>query len=65
MRFKVVLYPSDEGYAVAAPSLPGCWSQGETADQAIQNIAEAIREYLGAETELEEGGEVREIEIAV
>jgi predicted RNase H-like HicB family nuclease len=65
MRFKVVLYPSDEGYAVSAPSLPGCWSQGETADEAMVNIADAIREYLGAETELDEGGEIREVEVAV
>mgnify|MGYP001566400188 CR=1 FL=1 len=65
MRFRVVLYPSDEGYAVSVPSLPGCWSQGETADEAMENIADAIREYLGTESELGDGGEVREVEVAV
>jgi predicted RNase H-like HicB family nuclease len=65
VKFKVVLYPSDEGIAVSAPSLPGCWSQGETRDEALENIAIAIREYLEAEIEPAEGAEVREIEVAV
>jgi predicted RNase H-like HicB family nuclease len=47
MRFKVVLEPSDEGgYTVYAPSLPGCISEGETVDQALVNIQEAIELYL-------------------
>jgi predicted RNase H-like HicB family nuclease len=65
MRFKVVLYPSDEGYAVNAPSLPGCWSQGQTAEEALANIADAIQEYLDAEIEPAAGAEVREVEVAV
>ena len=65
MKFKVVLYPSEEGFAVCAPSLPGCWSQGETAEEALENIAVAIQEYLDAEVELAEGAEVREIEVTV
>ncbi len=51
MKFKVVLYPSEEGMAVCAPRLPGCWSQGETEDEALASIAVAIREYLDAEIE--------------
>jgi hypothetical protein len=43
MRIKVVVYPSDEGYAVSAPSLPGCWSQGVSREEALANIADAIR----------------------
>ena len=62
---KIVLYPSEEGYAVSAPSLPGCWSQGATREEAVANIADAIREYLGAELEQLEGAEVREIEVPV
>ena len=62
MKFKVVLYPSDEGFAVCTPSLPGCWSQGETADEALANIAIAIREYLDSEIDLEEQGELAEVE---
>jgi predicted RNase H-like HicB family nuclease len=65
MKVKVVLYPSEEGYAVSAPSLPGCWSQGATQEEALANIADAIREYLEAEVEQLEGAEIREIEVAV
>jgi predicted RNase H-like HicB family nuclease len=65
MRVKVVLYPSEEGVAVCAPSLPGCWSQGDTEEEALANITVAIREYLEAEIEPEEGGDVREVEVAV
>ena len=65
MKFKVVLYPSEEGFAVSAPSLPGYWSQGETAEEALENIAVAIQEYLEAEVEPAEGAEVREIEVTV
>lgn len=46
MRFKVALFHSDEGVAVCVPSLPGCWSQGATTEEALENIADAIREYL-------------------
>ena len=47
MKLKVVLEPSDEGgYTVYVPSLPGCISEGETAEEALSNIREAIRIYL-------------------
>ncbi len=47
MRFKVVLEPSDEGgYTVYVPSLPGCISEGETVEEALKNIQEAIELYL-------------------
>ena len=64
-KVKVVLYPSEEGYAVSVPSLPGCWSQGATREEALANIADAVREYLAAEAEPLEGAEIREIEVAV
>lgn len=64
MKFKIALYPSDEGVAVSAPSLPGCWSQGATEEEALANIADAIREYLEAEIEPLDGAEIREIEVA-
>lgn len=38
----------EEGYSVSVPGLPGCWSQGETEAEALENIADAIREYLAA-----------------
>ncbi len=47
MRFKIVLEESDEGgYTVYAPSLPGCISEGETKEEAVKNIQEAIELYL-------------------
>ena len=48
MTLEIVLYRSDEGFAVQAPSLPGCWSQGATQEEAVQNIRVAIGEYLEA-----------------
>ena len=65
MKLKVVLYPSDEGIAVSVPSLPGCWSQGATREEALENIAVAIQEYLESEIEPAEGAEVREIEVMI
>ena len=47
MRFKVVLEPSDEGgFTVYIPSLPGCISEGNTMEEALKNIEEAIELYL-------------------
>lgn len=47
MRLKVILEPSDEGgYTVYVPSLPGCISEGETVEEALDNIREAIDLYL-------------------
>jgi predicted RNase H-like HicB family nuclease len=41
-----VLHPSEEGFAVSCPGLPGCWSQGATEEEALANIRDAIEEYL-------------------
>ena len=65
MKYRVVLHKSDEGYAVSCPGLPGCWSQGMTEDEALDNIRIAIEEYVGAVEELTRGQQVREIEVAV
>jgi len=47
MRIKVLLEPSEEGgYTVYVPALPGCISEGETAEDALTNIREAIELYL-------------------
>jgi len=47
MKLKIVLDPSDEGeYTVYVPSLPGCISEGNTKEEAIANIKEAIELYL-------------------
>ena len=66
MNYKVVLHKSEEGYSVSCPGLPGCWSQGETEEEALENIRDAIQEYLAAIDELTKGaGEVREVEVTV
>ena len=66
MKYKVSLKKTDEGYSVSCPGLPGCWSQGATEEEALSNIAEAIRDYLAVAAELAGGeqGEVREVEVA-
>ena len=47
MRIKVILEPSEEGgYTVFVPSLPGCISEGDTKEQALKNIQDAIELYL-------------------
>ena len=51
MRYRVVLHPSEEGFAVSCPGLPGCWSQGTTEEEALANIRDAIADYLGAVAE--------------
>jgi predicted RNase H-like HicB family nuclease len=48
LSYPVVLIQSEEGYAVGCPALPGCWSQGATEKEALQNICEAIQDYLAA-----------------
>jgi len=67
MRFKVVLEPSEEGgYTVYVPSLPGCISEGETTEDAMKNIQEAIELYLEPVEDdwvLEENSLVQEIEL--
>ena len=63
MRYKVVLERSDEGYSVSCPGLPGCWSQGSSEKEALENIRDAIREYLAAVEESLKSSEVREVEV--
>ena len=65
MRYKVVLETTAEGVSASVPGLPGCWSQGPDENEALENIKVAVREYLEVVTELTEGTDVREIEIAV
>lgn len=65
MRYKIALYKSDEGYSVSCPGLPGCWSQGATEEEAIENIQDAIKEYLAGVEELVHDGELREVEVSV
>jgi predicted RNase H-like HicB family nuclease len=63
MKYKVFLQQSDEGFAVSVPGLPGCHSQGTTEQEALNNIAAAITEYLEVVAELGRGKTVREVEV--
>jgi predicted RNase H-like HicB family nuclease len=63
MTYRVVLQQSEEGYSVSCPGLPGCWSQGETEQEALENIKSAIHDYLVVVEELTRGQEVREVEV--
>lgn len=65
MKYKVVLHQSEEGYSVSCPGLPGCWSQGETEAEALENIQDAIEEYLAAINELVKDADVREVQVTV
>jgi len=64
MKYKIALQKSDEGYSVSVPGLPGCWSQGATEAEALENIQDAIHEYLATRDELLRGAVVREVEVA-
>ncbi len=65
MKYKVALRQSEEGYSVSVPGLPGCLSQGATEEEALENIADAIREYLEVIAELTRDAVVREVDVAV
>jgi predicted RNase H-like HicB family nuclease len=65
MNYKVVVHESEEGFSVSCPGLPGCWSQGSTEAEALENIQDAIREYLAAIDDLVSGQDVREVRVAV
>ncbi|MGH8632878.1 MAG: type II toxin-antitoxin system HicB family antitoxin [Burkholderiales bacterium] len=65
MRYRIALHHSDEGYSVSVPGLPGCWSQGASEAEAIENIKDAIRDYLSVVEEQLRGENVREVEVAV
>jgi predicted RNase H-like HicB family nuclease len=64
MKYKIALRKTEEGVSVSVPGLPGCWSQGATEEEAIENIQDAIHEYLAARDALLEGTVIREVEVA-
>jgi predicted RNase H-like HicB family nuclease len=65
MKYKIALFKSEEGYSVSVPGLSGCWSQGETEEEAVEDIQDAIREYLATIDELLWDVEVREVEVVI
>jgi predicted RNase H-like HicB family nuclease len=64
VKYKIALRKTDEGYSVSVPGLPGCWSEGASEEEALENIRDAIQEYLAARDELLRGAVVREVEVA-
>ena len=65
MKYKVVLQRSEEGVAASVPGIPGCWSQGQTEAEALENIRSALQEYLAVVAEQTQGAEVHEVDVAV
>lgn len=67
MRLRVVLEPSaDGGFTATVPALPGCISEGDTREQALENIQEAIALYLEpVEDDAQFGPNAEVLEIAV
>ena len=62
MRYEVKLLKSEEGVSVWCPALPGCWSQGATEAEALENIKDAISEYVAADDDLRHA-ETRTVEV--
>ena len=65
MKYRIALHKSEEGFSVSVPGLPGCWSEGPTEQEALENIRDAIREYLSVVNEQLKGADVREVEVTV
>lgn len=65
MRYTVKLERTEEGYAVWCLGLPGCWSQGATEEEALENIKDAIATYLATAEELNAGKVTRVVEVDV
>jgi predicted RNase H-like HicB family nuclease len=59
------MHRTDEGISVSVPGLPGCWSEGDTEEEAIANIRDAIQEYLAALDDQWSGADVRDVEVTV
>ena len=65
VKYRVKLETTDEGYAVWCPGLPGCWSQGATEEEALDNIKDAIETYLATVEELTKDKITRLVEVPV
>ena len=55
MKYKIALKKTDEGYSASVPGLPGCWSQGATEAEVLENNRDAIESYLSVANEQIEG----------
>jgi predicted RNase H-like HicB family nuclease len=59
-RFSVVIEKDKEGYFAFCPELQGCYTQGDTYEETLENIKDAIRLHL--EDRIEEGEEITQPE---
>ena len=46
MRYQVNLNKTEKGYTILCPALPGCWTMGDTEEEALKNIKDAIKTYI-------------------
>ena len=60
-----MIHRTEEETSVSVPALSGCWSETDTEPDALENIADAIDEFLAALKARTRGEEVREVEVAV
>ena len=65
MNYTIAMYRTEEGISVCVPALPGCWSEGDTEEEALANIQDAILDYLAALEDRFRDAEVREMEVKV
>jgi predicted RNase H-like HicB family nuclease len=66
MEFPIVIEKDDAGgYVVYCPTLKGCVSQGETEEEALENIKDAIKTYLASIEDLKRLKKLRTVEVAV
>lgn len=66
MKFKVIVHKANEGYWAEVPSIPGCATQGDTFEELLQNLYEAVEGCLmidEAELEIDESSQIFEIAI--
>ncbi len=64
MKYRVNLKKTDEGFSVWVPGLPGCWSQGKSEENALENVKDAIVSYLEVVEDLSADKEIRYVEVA-
>jgi predicted RNase H-like HicB family nuclease len=64
MKYKVNLEKTEEGHEIWCPGLPGCWSQGATEEETLENVKDAIETYLATVEELTKDKMTRFVEVA-
>ncbi len=68
MEYLTILHKSEHGYDIHVPALSGCASQGDTEQEALENIKDAIKTYLEMETtgiKNTQDTQVRKVEVAL